>query len=71
MTSRSHPLPVAVRATTAAALLDCSRSHIYELIERGELRRVSISDSRSVRIPIEDIYAVLGLDMPTPSSGAR
>jgi excisionase family DNA binding protein len=56
--------PLAVRAITAAEMLDCSRAHIYQLIERGHLRRLQIAGSTSVRIPVEDIYAVLGVEMP-------
>ena len=33
--------PVVVKPTTAAEMMDCSRQHVYALIERGELRRVS------------------------------
>jgi excisionase family DNA binding protein len=58
------PPPIAVRVTHAAQLLDCSRQHVYQLIERGELRRLRISGSTAVRIPIVDIYAVLGMEVP-------
>ena len=58
------PYPLAVRVSHAAALLDCSRQHVYQLIERGELRRLQIRGSKAVRIPIEDVYNVLGLEVP-------
>jgi hypothetical protein len=45
-------------------MLDCSRAHIYQLMERGELQRIQIAGSKSVRIPVRDIYAVLGMDVP-------
>lgn len=54
--------PLAVKVTTAGEMLACSRQHVYNLIERGELRRLTIGSSRSVRIPVADVYAVLGLD---------
>jgi excisionase family DNA binding protein len=56
--------PLAVRATTAAQLLDCSRAHVYQLMERGVLRRIEIPGSKAVRIPTEDVYALLGMDAP-------
>ncbi|MEM8746513.1 MAG: excisionase family DNA-binding protein, partial [Actinomycetota bacterium] len=70
MSERSVPLPVAVRPVTAARLLDCSRAHVYQLMERGEMRRLQISGSKSVRIPLEDVYAVLGLDAPESTGHA-
>jgi len=54
-------VPIAVKVVTAAELLDCSRQHVINLIERGELRRTTIGSSKTVRIPMVDIYAVLGL----------
>jgi excisionase family DNA binding protein len=63
MASRPTNLPLAVRASTAAQMLDCSRAHIYQLMERGELQRIQIAGSKSVRIPVRDIYAVLGMDV--------
>lgn len=56
--------PIAVKPAAAAELMDCTRGHIYDLIARGVLRRLQIEGSRSVRIPLTDIYAALGLDMP-------
>lgn len=38
-------------------ILNVSRSTIYRLIERGEVRRVHVG--RSVRIPAEDVAAFL------------
>jgi len=61
--------PLAVRATTAATMLDCSRAHVYQLMERGALRRLHVAGSSAIRIPVEDIYAVLGLDVPHGSHG--
>jgi excisionase family DNA binding protein len=53
--------PIAVKVVTAAEMLDCSRQHVVNLIERGELRRTTIGSSKTVRIPVADIYRVLGL----------
>ena len=58
-----NPEPLAVKPSTAAKMMDCSRQHVYQLIERGELRRTHIAGSTSVRIPVEDVYRVLGLDV--------
>ena len=65
--STRQAIPIAVRPSTAAELLDCSRQHIYQLIERGELRRIQIPGSTAVRIPVEDIYGLLGLEVPVAS----
>lgn len=62
--ARLLPPPLAVRVPHAAALLDCSRAHVYQLIERGTLRRIQIEGSRSVRVPLVDVYAALGLQVP-------
>lgn len=58
------PPPIAVRVSHAAALLDCSRQHVYQLVERGTLRRIQIAGSNAVRIPIADVYAALGMEVP-------
>jgi excisionase family DNA binding protein len=62
--------PIAVKAATASKMLDCSRAHIYQLIERGELRRLEVSGSKAIRVPIADIYNVLGLEMPESGDAA-
>lgn len=67
--SRSQP-PIVVRAITASQMLDCSRAHVYKLMERGELRRIQIGGSKSVRIPLEDVYSVLGLEAPEHTAPA-
>lgn len=59
-----------VKATTAAKMLDCSRAHVYKLMERGELRRIQIPGSKAVRIPTEDVYALLGMDAPKAGDAA-
>jgi len=64
MSTRSPVAPLAVRATTAAQMLEVSRAHVYQLMERGHLRRIQIPGSKAVRIPIEDVYALLGMDVP-------
>lgn len=58
-------VPIAVTITRAAQLLDCSRGHVYQLIERGQLRRVRIAGSTAVRIPTSDLYGVLGMAAPS------
>ena len=70
MTERSRPRPLAVRAITAAEMLDCSRAHVYQLMERGELRRIQIAGSKAVRIPVEDVYALLGMEAPSAGDAA-
>lgn len=70
MVTRPTTRPLAVRAVTAAEMLDCSRAHIYQLMERGELRRIKIAGSKAVRIPVEDVYALLGMEPPHPTGGA-
>lgn len=59
--AKDAPQVVAVSPTNAAKMLDCSRAHIYQLIERGLLRRRRVAGSRSVRIPVADVYALIGL----------
>jgi excisionase family DNA binding protein len=70
MAQTRHQHPVAVRATTAAQLLDCSRAHVYQLMERGQLRRIQIPGSKAVRIPTEDVYALLGMEPPKTDGAA-
>lgn len=60
----SRTVPIAVKASTAAKMLDCSRQHIYVLIERGVLTRLTIGESSAVRIPVDDIYRALGIETP-------
>lgn len=63
--ARSRPAqPLVVKATTAAELLEVSRAQVYNLMARGELRRVTLGNSKSVRIPIEDVYALAGREYP-------
>lgn len=59
--------PIAVSRKSAASMLDCTRQHIEQLERRGVLRTVRIRGSRAVRIPIEDVYAAVGL--PAPANG--
>jgi excisionase family DNA binding protein len=70
MASRPTNLPLAARTATAAQLLDCSRAHVYQLMQRGHLCRIEIPGSESVRIPIEDVYALLGMGLPTEVGSA-
>ena len=62
MSSREVAEPLVVRALTAAEMLGCSRAHVYQLIERGHLRRVQLPGSKAVRIPIGDVRRAAGLD---------
>lgn len=68
MNSTSVP-PIAVSIPRAAEMLDCSRQHIYQLCERGVLRRQHITGSRAVRIPVTDLYQALGLTEGVPADG--
>ena len=60
--------PIVVRAQTAAKLLDCSRAHIYQLIERGQLTRIRIPGSKAVRIPIAEVYRLAGQEAPNDAA---
>ncbi len=51
------PEPLLVDAEGAARYLACSRSTIYELIERGELRGVKIGRAR--RFPFSELQALV------------
>ena len=63
--AQSRPAhPIVVKATTAAQLLEVSRAQVYNLMARGDLRRITIGHSKSVRIPIEDVYALAGREYP-------
>lgn len=54
------PLPLVVRPADAAIMLGgVTRQHVYNLIERGELRRVH--SGRVALVPVVDIYRHLGL----------
>ena len=53
---------IAVTDVEAAELLGCSRQHVRKLVARGELRLLNIGTSRSTRIPVVDLYRILGLD---------
>ena len=48
---------IAVSPAKAADMLGVSRGTIYNLIERGELRRSKIG--RSARIPVTDLIALM------------
>lgn len=67
--SEDSVAPIAVSRKSAAVMLDCTRQHIEQLEQRGVLRTVRVRGSRAVRIPIEDVYAAVGLAAPT-SGGA-
>ena len=56
--SDSKPEPLCVAVKSAAPMLDCSTSYVYELIEKGRLRRVTLGESSCIRIPIEDLHAL-------------
>jgi excisionase family DNA binding protein len=51
-----------VTVAEAAELLSCTRAHIYQLVERGVLRRNQLPESRAVRIPYADVLRAAGLD---------
>ncbi|MCA9851488.1 MAG: excisionase family DNA-binding protein [Dehalococcoidia bacterium] len=62
MPTHSPRRPLVVTVAEAAELLSCTRAHIYQLIERGALRRNRLPNSRAVRIPYADVLAAAGLD---------
>lgn len=51
------PEPLAVSPSEAADLLGVSRAHIYNMLARGELRRVKLG--RAARIPYSDVVALV------------
>jgi excisionase family DNA binding protein len=50
--------PLAARVRTAARMLDCSPSQVYELVRVGKLAGFSLGD-RGLRIPLKAIHALL------------
>jgi excisionase family DNA binding protein len=59
--TRTDPDPLVVSPRTAAALIDCSKANVYNLMRAGRLRRLEIAGTRSVRIPLEDIHRLIGI----------
>lgn len=57
---------IAVNPREAAEMIGCSRNHIYALIERGQLRSTKIG--KLVRIPVEDVRALVGLGVESPTA---
>ena len=57
---------IATSVTGAARMLDASRPTIYRLIESGDLRANRFGGI--VRIPLVDIYSLVGLDFIDPTS---
>lgn len=53
-------MPLAVSPTEAARLLGLSRSGIYNLMRRGELRTVNIGRVR--RVPVSELDRLLADD---------
>lgn len=62
--SKPVPKPIVVTVAQAAEMLGCSRQNVYNLFDRGVLRRTNIAGTEAVRIPIEDVYAAVGLEAP-------
>lgn len=58
----------ALSITDAARYLDVTRKTVYSLIEAGELRRTTISGAKLVRIPVEDLDRLLGIDTDREAS---
>lgn len=50
-----RPLPLAVRVTEAARLLDIGRSKCYDLIRTGVLPAIRVG--KTVRVPLAPLYA--------------
>jgi excisionase family DNA binding protein len=54
-------LPPNTRAlcvSTVAEILDCSRAHVYKLIEAGTLRKGTLPGSSDPRIPLSDVVKI-------------
>lgn len=64
-----QPSRVVVKPGTAAEMLDCARSHVYELMARGQLRKLKIGGM--TRIPVEDIYRLVNLEVPSERPSRR
>jgi excisionase family DNA binding protein len=60
----SLPQPVAIPVKEAARLLSCSRTHVYDLIRRGELLR--LKDGRMTRVLTASIEAYLDRNVKAP-----
>ena len=56
-TSSSLSTLIAVAPAQAAELIGVSRGTIYNLIERGDLRRSKVG--RATRIPVADLVALI------------
>jgi excisionase family DNA binding protein len=54
------PKRIALTVNQAAEIIGCSRPTIYAAIKRGELRKFKIG--RMTRIPVADVYALVGYD---------
>ena len=44
-----------MRVSAVAAILSCSRAHIYKLMEAGTIRRGRLAGTDEPRIPLEDV----------------
>lgn len=53
--------PLAATIAEAAESLRCSPATVRRLIDRGELRAVTLGDTTSVRVPLIEIERLLGL----------
>jgi predicted DNA-binding transcriptional regulator AlpA len=55
--------PLAFRVRDVQQLIPVSRAHIYNLIQRGALRRLELKDDpRTVLIDPLSVYEYLGID---------
>lgn len=59
--------PIVVNPRQAAEMIGCTRNHIYTLVSRGQLRSTKVG--KLVRIPVADIYRLVGLDEDSPAGG--
>jgi excisionase family DNA binding protein len=50
--------PIAYTPAEAATALGVTRQTVYNLIDRGELRRFKVG--RCTRIPVADVHALVG-----------
>ncbi len=52
-----NKIPVMLKVSEAAKLLNCSRKHIYLMIKEDKIPRVLVGDA--IRIPRDQLLAVL------------
>ena len=59
---------IAYSPAQAAELLGVTRQTIFALLKSGQLRRFKVA--RCTRIPVADVYGLVGYEDPSDSDGA-